>query len=840
MDRGGRKSSVAPGGADSRKKGKWSVVQEKPQFKQMIDPNINNDNSKFKGSMVAPTLPAEDDSLVIDPNLLVGPLYVPPVSKSDRIKEQLGDITEKLHKTLYAFDDFEDFEHEDPLVSMRQKLVEIDDKDMKSQLSHFIDKYDNMSHQVSAANRDRDDMLLQLADWFTTDHVDLDDIKTSIEESEEEHMKQSYFSTITNFEKLKNLQGKIMNAGKNGKSSRQLEQKKLELEKSVVDSFRVMKDMSMQTMKLKVSDDAPWRHAANEIVQMLNSVRSENSDELKAISKKMQEMVDNLEKQSKTIRSMTAELREKKQVVQKLTDENGDLSQDVTMLRARYTRYEKDLQAAQTLIRRLHAERMADGGHAANQHTVVGKSLTESISKVLGSIDIQPEVKEMTSDPSLLRVQLREYQDALESIREEFSRASEQIEELNIELEEKKEYIGDMETENEKLTKDIRKLRQERRQSIAAGFIPPPSDTGDTHKCEHCSCHIAPKEYDEELEELKNEVTKWTDKCNYFKKILADTEMKLSDAFREISDLRMERELPPPAPVQKETEKEEPPAPSPVKQEKVEDIQPEPKPTPKPKPKRQVKARYLEKSKPASAKLPPIEQLPMEESVTESIPGLTQKQQRELKLFKSGDLQGKLNMLTSEIMDFVSEIGNMLHTDSDKQPQAKVQAMKAFDFNSQPGGKKPKEVNSTKDEETRQMKSAVVFNGQHACSKLREAFDMLSGSLNLQHNEYEAIYRSFKISQQRNNLRREIFMGRMPISALQEFDRAQRQKMLESKGDNLLNVYYNISYGGGGGGVMGVTGGSRRGGDMYHIGDDNGLATISDDEDFLGCSCTEL
>ena len=45
--------------------------------------------------------------------------------------------------------------------------------------------------------------------------------------------------------------------------------------------------------------------------------------------------------------SLTAELRDKKQVVQRLTDENGDLSQDVMLLRNRYNKYEKDLEAAQ-------------------------------------------------------------------------------------------------------------------------------------------------------------------------------------------------------------------------------------------------------------------------------------------------------------------------------------------------------------------------------------------------------------------------------------------------------------------------------------------------------------
>ena len=36
--------------------------------------------------------------------------------------------------------------------------------------------------------------------------------------------------------------------------------------------------VSMQTMKLKISDDAPWKHAAQEVVNMLKNVRSENAE----------------------------------------------------------------------------------------------------------------------------------------------------------------------------------------------------------------------------------------------------------------------------------------------------------------------------------------------------------------------------------------------------------------------------------------------------------------------------------------------------------------------------------------------------------------------------------
>ncbi|KAH3844166.1 hypothetical protein DPMN_086421 [Dreissena polymorpha] len=36
--------------------------------------------------------------------------------------------------------------------------------------------------------------------------------------------------------------------------------------------------VSIQTMKLKVADDAPWKDAAKEIVGMLKNVRSESAD----------------------------------------------------------------------------------------------------------------------------------------------------------------------------------------------------------------------------------------------------------------------------------------------------------------------------------------------------------------------------------------------------------------------------------------------------------------------------------------------------------------------------------------------------------------------------------
>ena len=68
---------------------------------------------------------------------------------------------------------------------------------------------------------------------------------------------------------------------------------------------------------------------------------------------------------------------------------------------------------------------------------------------------------------------------------------------------------------------------------------------------------------------------KWQDKCNYFKKCLADTEMKLSQAYKEISDLRMERESFPsdePAEKPKEKKKEEKPKETTKEESKPKDV----------------------------------------------------------------------------------------------------------------------------------------------------------------------------------------------------------------------------------------------------------------------------
>ena len=97
MDRGRRASLT--GSSDARRRGKPlpPVSERSGPYGQMVEPEA----VKFGGSMIAADVQEDKDSLVIDPNLLVGPLYVSDTAgKTGRIKDQITDITDKLHRVF--------------------------------------------------------------------------------------------------------------------------------------------------------------------------------------------------------------------------------------------------------------------------------------------------------------------------------------------------------------------------------------------------------------------------------------------------------------------------------------------------------------------------------------------------------------------------------------------------------------------------------------------------------------------------------------------------------------------------------------------------------------------
>ena len=106
MDRGRR--GLLPGSSDPRKRGKpLPPVSERASagpYGQMIEPPSTKygemmEPMSFGGSWTPGSSTTADESLAIDPNLLVGPLYTGNTERqTGRIKEQLTDITDKLHK----------------------------------------------------------------------------------------------------------------------------------------------------------------------------------------------------------------------------------------------------------------------------------------------------------------------------------------------------------------------------------------------------------------------------------------------------------------------------------------------------------------------------------------------------------------------------------------------------------------------------------------------------------------------------------------------------------------------------------------------------------------------
>ncbi|KAH3895223.1 hypothetical protein DPMN_019383 [Dreissena polymorpha] len=223
----------------------------------------------------------------------------------------------------------------------------------------------------------------------------------------------------------------------------------------------------------------------------------------------------------------------------------------------------------------------------------------------------EPEtpVKKMASDPAMLRTQIRTHHEAMDGLREAFSNMAEEKEELMMELTEKKP-------------------------TTAADI---PQEIGDL-----------------------NQMVAALEKEN-LKRTLAETEIKLSEAFREISDLRMmDHDAHPML------------APAPEVDHNIEVMNSH---------LTEFRAKIPNTQR---SKLPPI-QTPQEGSQLEEAVKyeLTSKQSRELKLFQAGDMQGK----------------------GDKGDE---EAMKAFTFEQQQ--KKLKETKDAKEEEWGHKKSQQLPN----------------------------------------------------------------------------------------------------------------------------------
>nr|XP_019921262.2 kinesin-related protein 4 isoform X2 [Crassostrea gigas] len=794
-----------------------------------------------------------------DSSLLVGPVHeYSAARKKTAIKQELSDITKRLHQTLYTYDAIDEYSRETAtsasyVTKVKQEVNNIESKEMRDHLNFFIGRYEEMTSSVAAANRERDDLLLQLADWFTADHTDLG-VDSSINEKEEQELTKSYAETVATFEKLKRIQNQL-NADP-GRKAQILAEEKKHVGKKVLDNLQLMKTISIQTMKVPAgsTEFIPWKDAADEIVGMMKKVRQESSEEVTMLTDKIYQLLGELEKQQLLFNRLNKDIKREKMVKSQLADDCTDLKVQLVQAKESIIRYETDLEKAKKMIKKLRKEKESRKTTKASAADDDGEKQRDEEAKIpLSTIIAQLNGEnnrphEMSSDPSVLRTQIREQEDRITALTKELKETDLKVREFepvlaakDVALVELGNEINSLAQKVENLTSSVEEKDKEiKKLSFAAkraSSRPPPS-------CKKCSRTIpaetpTPAEKDgpdvhinKELQEKDTEIEKLTDVIQHLKKLLAETEMKLSDAYREISDLRIlqteniihqkksskiaRSEVPIPSvrvehkvqgqdvhsiedtkssviirdpvdlreseplviPMREDLPVEDAPLDMvedgeyveelDLEEESVLEVKEEEAVSPaKPiKPKTAVLSVEKQKSQPKRTsrkertKLPALNRKSVKSSPREPVhvePPIDPeaKSRRNHVLYQVGDLQSRMNVILNMVANFVSTVSSLIYKDP-QEPS--INGVKAFEFGCNANTLKRKEVDP-KELESQQKRAQVLYCGQSISKLVKEVYNLLSTTLNLQHSEFEMIYRSFKKHQQKRAIEQAIMSG---------------------------------------------------------------------------------
>ncbi|OWF40900.1 Cysteine-rich, acidic integral membrane protein [Mizuhopecten yessoensis] len=736
--------------------------------------------SQFDGPNVSNTarLSLAEDLIpkVVDMSLLVGPVYDSTRSRQGVIKEQLGDITQRLHKTLHQYDVMDEVERSPPRLEILENLTRnidnIDREELKGHLEGFMTGYRDLTSNFEESNKEREELLMQVADWMTTDHTDLDDLKMSFDENEASEINSEYINTVADLEKLKSLKEEIGKCDFNGKNTKFLEQEKKRLEKSVMGGLAEMKQRSGES---KPNEDAHWKHSAGEVVQLLNKVRLENSDEKEALAKKLTELLTHRDRQQIQMKSLQSEVKREKNVAAHLADDNADLTKELMQLRAKLVKYEKDLEHAKKVIERQLSDLSTFDDDSDDSSTSVDKSASEILQETESYT-----LRETSSDPDILRSSLRELKENVEALTKELRKAAERMKEvelMNMELEDK---VEELENRPPEIITETTTIFQE----VIVTKAP-----------SNCECHLPKVEkkpsVNLELVAAKEEIEKLTEKNQFYKKALYDTEIKLSDAYKEIAELRVLVDKIESSVVEKQSPVQPPPSPELVEEEEevveeeVEVAVPEDVPAEAPKTVVQMKKGSIEEPPKVKPKQAPPKPKPVRKHVARkpptkksTLPPIRQKNppppmpdldeiarsEREQVLWTVGELQSMMNGIVQDILEFSTSVGNMIYKEKEGD-QIQQPTLKTFDFGQNPiagKGKGKQPITDRKELEAKDKKSQVFFLGQKAVGVIREIYDILSKSLDLLHEEFEMIYRSFKEIQQGKALQKALLSGQLP------------------------------------------------------------------------------
>ncbi|XP_046362714.2 uncharacterized protein LOC124139582 [Haliotis rufescens] len=746
----------------------------------------------------------EEQALVIDTNLLVGPVYDNSKQRAKALKEQLGDINTRLQTTLTTFDAVNPGDHDDDMLGDLAKHADsMASGQMKATLKHFINNYRDMSSHIHDSSKEREDILFQLSDWFTMDHMD-DLYGPTTHKAVEKEAEQGYTSALVNFEKFKRLQNNIKLANAKGLNVDHLLQEKRRMEKDVMGGLAIMKK-GKEKAKAATSDGAStWRHAADEVVSMLRKVRTEGSDEMDTVKQKVDGLVLELKQKTQCTDQLRKEVKERKNMMSRYADDNSDLTDEVARLRFKIKKLEVNLDNATKLLHNQIDLKNIQLPKQEEEET--GKEITVTVSFILrqlGEATDANNLKRMDSDPAFLRKQIRDNRETIEAFSRELIKLNETVEKLEADMKRKESILSDLELVNNDLRERVTESRSD--EGIAISQQPSSFSVNgvkmalSSQAC-NCKCHQAsmvslhrPSSQEISGQGDDKDKNKLLKKLDYFRKALSDAELRLSQAYKEIAEMRRKslgaddsstELLKIESGGESSGDEEEKTSKEPGKDKK--------KVAKEPKRKKNVRRKSIKPKGKKDKSLPPINQPIIPEPEVPPPPEFDDNRDNEL--WQVGDIQGRLNMLVMAIMSYVTDIGKLVGGEEETVKKAVVQQ---FQFGQKPEDKAVKNASNKRAAERRQRRDQVMLSGQRAVAIIREAYDMLTSALDLQHSDFEAIYRSFKQHQQIRAVHHAAMMGRLP----------QGSNVVRMGSNENAVEYYLKSYGGGGGG--GVAGGGR-------------------------------
>ena len=246
----------------------------------------------------------------------------------ETIKERLSEILEDYQES--DDDEMDITKLADPDFFMSKETKE---KNLaQSEINKLLDKYLEVCH-------DREDILSNVYDSLNFEEIvrnlkspitdDLDNVSSEISMTID--MIHQSSSKLSKFYKRLLELCKERPSNSEVQSAAQIQLRRLNQQKQVINKFKTMR--AEGTMRKEKVD--PWKYAANEIVDLVNSARSEGADGLEKIEKEFEKLMATLNQQTRlfqeqqdTISKLKTNLKKYEEMKEKLTDENIHLQSE--------------------------------------------------------------------------------------------------------------------------------------------------------------------------------------------------------------------------------------------------------------------------------------------------------------------------------------------------------------------------------------------------------------------------------------------------------------------------------------------------------------------------------